>query len=331
MTEVPQNGVAIIQVNCVTLRTIKLIYMKKNCLFAACAFAFMAWTSACDSGQGHKEGMDGIGELGRRVESAIEKIDAEVGVAMICGDDTLTLNHAVDYPLMSVFKLHIAVALMQQVDAGIISVDSVLTVPYSRLRPGTWSPMRDDAAGNDRDMTVDQLLRYSVCRSDNNACDILIDIAGGIATVNDSIRSLCPGDVALTETEASMHDDILRSYNNVSSPIALCTLLDRLYLGHVLSPASGRYLIELLGESTSGRAKISAGLPEGSFLGHKSGLSDRRPDGVLMASGDVAAFGCGNGKIASLAILVKDTPEPEARVDSLFAEIANLVHTHYSE
>ena len=300
-------------------------------MFVLGASALMALSAACASKGGNDDASADVSELRNEIESAIGEVDAEVGVAMICGEDTLTVNQANDYPLMSVFKLHIAVALMQQADAGIMSVDSVLTVPYSRLLPNTWSPMRDDAAGEDRDMTVDQLMRYSVCRSDNNACDILIDLAGGIGAVNDSIRNLGLGEVVLTETEASMHDDILRSYNNVSSPLAVCELLDRVYDGQVLSPESGNYLMGLLGESTTGRGKISAGLPEGSFLGHKSGLSDRRPDGVLMASGDVAAFSCGDGRRASLAILVKDTPESEARIDSLFAEIASLVYAHYAD
>lgn len=302
--------------------------MKKNCLFAVIVIAIIL--SACNPRRDNGAGVDGVGELRRSVSEAVEKVDAQVGVAMICGRDTLTLNHATDYPLMSVFKLHIAVALMQQVDAGILPLDSVLAVPYSGLHHDTWSPMRDDAAGNDREMTVDRLLRYSVCRSDNNACDILIDLVGGISVVNDSIGGLGLSDVTLKETEASMHEDILRSYNNVSSPLSVCVLLDRLYSGEVLSPASTGYLMELLGESTTGKGKISAGLPEGSFIGHKSGLSDRRPDGVLMASGDVATFSCGNGERASLAILVKDTPESEARVDSLFAEIASIIHAHYS-
>lgn len=189
--------------------------------------------------------------------------------------------------------------------------------------------MRDDAAGKDMNLTVDQLMRYSVCRSDNNACDILIDLAGGIAAVNDSMQNLALGNLTLRETEASMHDDILRSYNNASTPVALCALADQLYAGRILSPASGSYLKELLGESTTGRSKIRAGLPEGSFLGHKSGLSDRKPDGTLMASADVAAFNCENGNRVSLAILVKDTPETDSRIDSLFAEIASLIHNHY--
>lgn len=300
-------------------------------MFAILISSAIAMISACGSGAVEKQNApDELAVLKSEIESAIEKLDAKVGVAMICGDDTLSVNTDTAYPLMSVFKFHIAVALMQQVDVGVLSIDSVVYVPYSKLRPGTYSPMRDDAAGKDMNMTIDELMRYSVCRSDNNACDILIDLVGGIEVVNDSLQNLALGDVFLKETEASMHDDILRSYNNVSSPIALCSLIDRLYTGNVLSPESGDYLKELLGKSTTGRGKISAGLPDGSFLGHKSGLSDRKPNGILMASGDVAAFDCGDGKRVSLAILVKDTPEPDERIDSLFAKIASHVYGHYA-
>lgn len=272
---------------------------------------------------------DPLAILREKIEAAISRSDATVGVAMICAGDTLQINGNEDFPLMSVFKLHIALALLKQADAGLISIDSTLHVPNSRLRPATYSPLREAAAGKDLDITVDELMCYSVVRSDNNACDILIDLAGGISAVNDSIRNLNISRVELSETEETMHADILRSYNNHSTPLALCTLMDRIYSGTALPPESSAYLTRLLGESSTGRTKIAAGIPEDAFLGHKSGLSDRKPDGTLIASTDVAAFTSGNGRHASLAILIKDAREPDSRLDSLFAEISALVYKYH--
>lgn len=103
--------------------------------------ALMAVVSACSSASAPKnETSDDLDLLKSRIESAIGKVNAEVGMAMICGDDTLSVNPTTAYPLMSVFKLHIAVALLQQADAGILSTDSVLTVAYSQLRPPHTAP-----------------------------------------------------------------------------------------------------------------------------------------------------------------------------------------------
>lgn len=318
--------------NCVTLHLISLNHIMRLKFLITTLITLGILLSSCrNSASAPTETTtnDSLATLREKIEAAISRTDATVGVAMICAGDTLQINGDEDFPLMSVFKLHIALAILKQADDGLISIDSALHVPNSRLRPDTYSPLREAAAGKDLVITVDELMRYSVVRSDNNACDILIDLAGGISAVNDSIRALNIGRVELTETEETMHADILRSYNNHSTPLALCTLMDRIYSGTALPPESTAYLTLLLGESSTGRTKIAAGIPEDAFLGHKSGLSDRKPDGTLIASADVATFTCSNGRRASLAILIKDAREPDSRLDSLFAEISALTYKYH--
>ena len=87
---------------------------------------------------------------------------------------------------MSVFKMHIAIAVL---DKG-IAIDSVVSLGPSDVRENTYSPMRDEKRTRSFDITVDSLMYYSVCRSDNNACDFLIDLAGGIGEVDRCIRRL---------------------------------------------------------------------------------------------------------------------------------------------
>lgn len=261
------------------------------------------------------------------VEQVLAGHDARVGVAAICGADTIVVNDGDDYPLMSVFKLHIALAILERAEKGLIQVDSVVEIPYARLRPGTYSPLREAAAGCDTMLSVHELMRYSVGRSDNNACDILIDLCGGVAAVENAVRRLAADEVTvLTETEESMHADVLRSYNNHTSPLVLCSLMKSLYEGRLLDGERTACAKALLGGSTTGRDKIAAGIPAGSFLGHKSGLSDRTPDGVLMASADVAAFRMPDGRPVYLAVMVKDSREPDEEINEVFGEVARIVY-----
>ena len=47
-------------------------------------------------------------------------------------------------------------------------------------------------------------MQYSISQSDNNACDILIEYAGGIKHINDYIHRLSI-DSSTSETEDGMH------------------------------------------------------------------------------------------------------------------------------
>lgn len=264
--------------------------------------------------------------LADSISNRIAGVRADVGVAVISGTDTMVVNGDSYYPLMSVFKLHVAVAVLDMADRGLLSLDSIIDITPRMFRENTYSPLRDIAAGRTVSKTVAELLYYSVAKSDNNACDFLIDLAGGIADVDSVIHAKGIGDVTLCETEDSMHRDIMRSYNNASTPLSLSRMMSEIFAGRMLSAENTDVLLGLLGGSTTGRDKIYGGVPEDCFAGHKSGLSDRLPEGVLIASGDVAALRMPDGRLLFLAILVKDSHETDADTSALFRDIASMVY-----
>ena len=152
-----------------------------------------------------------------RLDSIIASHPGVTGVAMIAGDDTVTAGSTARLPLMSIFKLHIAIAALR---SG-LPIDSTVNMTTAQLRTDTYSPLRDSIGTAPARLTVDELMHYSVCRSDNNACDRLIELAGGIEKVDSIVRSLGITDFCLTRTEDEMHERISRSYDNVSTPLEL--------------------------------------------------------------------------------------------------------------
>lgn len=265
-------------------------------------------------------------DLGETLDSIIASHDGITGVAVLSSDSLLVAGDSSQLPLMSVFKMHIAIAVL---DKG-IAIDSVVSLGPSDVRENTYSPMRDEKRTRSFDITVDSLMYYSVCRSDNNACDFLIDLAGGIGEVDRCIRRLGINDFALAETENSMHEDLVRCYNNRSTPEALCRVIEAVFSGRALSPESTQYLAALLGKSSTGLDKIASGIAPEAFLGHKSGMSDRNADGIRMATGDVAAFTRPDGSTAYIAILVKDSPETDGQSSALFKELSAAVLDAYN-
>lgn len=264
-----------------------------------------------------------LAPLRATIDSIISAHEGKVGVGLIAGCDTLAIGDSLRLPLMSVFKLHIAIAVL---DKG-LSPDSVIEMAASDLHPDTWSPLRDSTGIRDISIPVGRLLYYSVCRSDNNACDKLIELTGGIDKVDSCARRLTDKPFELGVTEHSMFMDHSLTYRNWSSPLALCEIMEAVYSGRALRPAETQYLTGLLSDTSTGREKIAGGVPEEAFLGHKSGLSFRTPEGIRITSADVAAIRLRDGRTAYLSIVVKDTPETDEETARLFKEIANAVYT----
>ena len=117
--------------------------------------------------------------LETQLKEAIKDKKAEIGIAVIIDEkDTVTVNNDIHYPLMSVFKFHQALALADYMAKRNQSLDTLLRIEKSDLKPDTYSPLRDKYPQGGIEMSIADLLRYTLQQSDNNACDILFDYQG---------------------------------------------------------------------------------------------------------------------------------------------------------
>lgn len=237
----------------------------------------------------------------------LEGKDAEVGVAWIADGKAHTVNNSDGYPLMSVFKLHGAVAVLRQMERRGTPTDTLIAVKASEMLEDTYSPMLKRYAGRDFTIRIDSLLHYSVAESDNNACDIIIRLAGGIGAVDAEMRAIGLTDYALTETEATMHADPMRSYNNRSTPLSVAELFRKLYEGGILGEPYAALLKGILLSTSTGPNKIKAAIAPGMTLAHKTGTGSTLPDGTMIADNDAGAVTLPDGRRIYIAVLVKDT------------------------
>ena len=251
---------------------------------------------------------------------------AEVGVTVLADGDTLLYNNDRPYPLLSVFKLHVAMAVLHRMEMRQTSPDSVITVRPSDLLPDTYSPLRDRHPEGNVRLTLRQLLHYSVALSDNNACDLLIRYAGGIDRVNAYIRSLGISDIHLSETEASMHRDVQRVYLNHATPLSVVSLLKKAYEEDVLHGAYRECLWQTLLSTQTGMDKLKAGLPPDVQLGHKTGSSDRDEKGMKAADNDAGAVFLPDGRRYYIAVFVTRSYESDKINADLIARISKMVY-----
>lgn len=268
------------------------------------------------------------------LRDSLEKIaaeyPAEIGIALLTGDgDTLVVNNETKYPLMSVFKLHQALALCDLFEQRATSLDTVVEIPASRLNPDTWSPMLKDHPEKTIELPVRELLRYTLMQSDNNASNYMFETLRSVAETDSFVATLIPREsFRLVVTEADMWSDHDRCYENCSSPLGAALLINRLYTDSTLCPVNRDFICTTLRECRTGTDRIVAPLADKKevVVGHKTGSGFRNDDGVLSAHNDVAYVTLPDGRHYALAVLVKDFHGSEAEAAKIIADVSATVY-----
>lgn len=270
-----------------------------------------------------------IGVLTDSIRSIAEEYGGEIGVALITGEgDTLVLNNENKYPLMSVFKLHQAVALCHDFEKAGRSLDTVLSIPRSSLNPDTWSPMLQEHTGDTIKLPVRELLRYTLMQSDNNASNLLFRRFTSVKETDAFIASLIPREsFRLVYDEEEMSADHRKCYSNSSSPLGVAILLDRLYTDSIIGTDNQQFISRTLRECKTGTDRIVAPLlsQKGVTVGHKTG-SGFRENGILAAHNDAGFITYGDGRHYTLVVLIKDFHGDETGAARAISRISAAVY-----
>ena len=256
---------------------------------------------------------------------------AKVGVAILDlnGKETLTVNGAGHFPMQSVFKYHLALAVLNQVDKGKFTLNQKIFVSKADLHPNWWSPLRDKYPNGDVNLPLSELLSFTVSQSDNNGCDILFKLLGGPKKVNDYIHSLGIKEVAIISNEEVMQADWNVQYRNFSSPVAAVKLLEKFHKKHILSKSSEDFLWKIMTETTTGATKIKSLLPKNTVFAHKTGWSGTNKEGLTGATNDIGIITLPNGKQFAIAVFVTNSMEKEAINDRMIAEIGKAAYDYF--
>ena len=127
-------------------------------------------------------------ELKKEISKITEGKKATVAVSVLGIDFPFQYNNnnaAKKLPMQSVFKYHIALAVLDLVDQGKLSLDQKVFIKKSELLPNTWSPIREKNPEGNFEMPISELIEYSVAMSDNVGCDVLLRLIGGPKVVHD--------------------------------------------------------------------------------------------------------------------------------------------------
>ncbi len=253
---------------------------------------------------------------------------ATVGVAFLHKGKLFSMNDTVRFPLMSVYKLPIAVATLRKMERTHATSDTRVTVQPHQWAPDTYSPMREAYRDSSAQVRLGALLYYCVAESDNNAADILTDYVGGMDSVGMAVSADTVNGFHLSETEADMHKDPERVYLNWAYPSSMVRLVNDIYDGKLLDSSSTLYLEQLLKATQTGTDKMRAGLPAHVQLGHKTGSSDRNAQGIKAGDNDLGVIYLPDGSLCYAAVFIKNSAESDRKNAEIIAALTRCIY-HY--
>ena len=266
--------------------------------------------------------------LEKSIEDQAKKISGNVGVhAMLLETgETVSYNAGQKFPMQSVYKFPIAMAVLHKVDKGELNLAQTIHVQPSDYIPKEgYSPIREKFPDG-VDLTLRDLLKYTLL-SDGSASDVLLKTIGGIEVADDYVHSLGVEDIAIALPEMIQVANDTMQYQNWATPKAMTQLLKTFYMDEVLSSESQSLLLQDMIDSKTGTRRLKGLLPEGTVVAHKTGTAGTY-NGLTRATNDAGIITLPNGNHLAISVFISDSyASPEER-DRVIAGISKSIFDH---
>lgn len=271
--------------------------------------------------------------LEQKINSILKNKKATVGVSVLGFENGFTYNKNADkkLPMQSVFKFHIAAAVLNAVDHGKLSLDQKIKLDQSNLLENTWSPLRDQYPGGNVEIPLSEVIEYTVAKSDNNGCDILLKLLGGTQTVQKFMDSKGVKGFQIKYNEEAMHKDWNVQYENYSTTKSAVDILKKFYDGKLLSKKSTDYLMKVLWSTSTGLNKMVEQLPKNTPVARKTGSSGKNNAGLTGAENEIGIITLPNGKHYALAVFVNNSTETDAVNCRMISDISREVWEYFNK
>lgn len=267
-----------------------------------------------------------------QINQVLANKNATIGLSIIGpkGKDTLSINGNKHCPLQSVFKFHIALAVLSEIDNGKLTLKQKVKIKKEEMLPDLWSPLRDENPDGGS-FSIADLIKYSVSQSDNVACDVLIRLIGTPQAVDDYIKSTGVEDISIKINEEVMQAKWENMFQNWTTPKAASKTLQNFYDKNqkLLSDSSYNFIWTTMKETSTGLKRIKGQLPEGTVVAHKTGTSGTNDTGLTPATNDIGIVFLPNGEYFIISVFVTDSKESEEVNEQIIAEIAKLSYDYF--
>lgn len=172
------------------------------------------------------------------------------------------------FAMCSTFKLSLAAAILEQADAGALSLDMMVRYGADDIVANSPVTQANLAAGS---MSVRALAEATQKTSDNTAANLLLKLIDGPEGLTRFYRRHGDSVTRLDRFEPDLNAFTIDDPRDTTTPRAHAGLLVRFLTKPVLSKASFALLTQWMVDTKTGLKRIRAGLPEGWRAGDKTG------------------------------------------------------------
>jgi beta-lactamase class A len=273
------------------------------------------------------------GSLRQKLHEIIKTNSATVGVSIMGDDgkDTISINGNSHFPLQSVFKFHIALAMLYQIDKGKFSLEQKIVIQKKDLLPNLYSPIRDDFP-NGVSLSIAQILEYTVSQSDNVGCDILLKLIGGPSVVEAYFVKKKFKDISIKINEEVQQGNWDFQFQNWTTPKAANDVLKSFYSNKkkLLSKKSYDFIWKIMKGTSTGKNRLKGQLPNGVIVAHKTGSSGANKEGLTAAVNDIGIVFLPNGKHFFISIFVTNSKEDADANEKIIADISKAAWDYFN-
>jgi beta-lactamase class A len=303
----------------------------------------------------------------RDLAAELQRISARapgtLGVAVIdvASGRTVSVRGREWFPMMSVYKLPIAIHALRVAQQGTLDLEQRVTLRSEDRRPGLSPLSRAIEERGPQTHSLRELLSSMIRISDNAASDTLLRLAGGPPAVMATLRALKIDGIHVDRFELDFAADYygvccvqrerpfsldrfaaavarvpdaqrrraaaayLRDRRDSAQPEAMALLLARLVRGELLDAADTAWLIAEMSEMHTRDTRLRAGLPPGTLAALRPGTSGQTA-GIRAAHNDNAIVRLPDGRYLVIAAFLKGARGTEEQRDATLAAVARAAY-----
>ncbi|PTM41253.1 class A beta-lactamase [Bosea sp. 124] len=327
--------------------------------FAAIALACLAASQAVSTNPARADWDKA--KLDREIVAIERQSKGRLGVALLDLKDSRTWSHrgTESFPMQSVFKWPLAIAVLQAVEAGRFKLDEKITIRRSEFSL-YHSPLAKAFEGESNAYPLRELIALAAGESDNTAADILMREIGGPRVVRAMLAAGGIQGITVDRYERQFQPEVfglpgfgwndvidepayraklaaldpakrkaalqtaLKDRRDSATPEASVLFVEAQARGNWLrGPAHNALIDRIVTETKSGADRIRAGLPEGARFAHKTGLG-LTMDGINHATNDIGLVNLPNGRVFAIAVYLAGSTADARTREAAHAAVAKL-------
>ncbi len=269
--------------------------------------------------------------LRQKIQQIVAAKNATVGVAIMGPNkkDTVSVNADLHYPMQSVFKFHIALAVLADIDKGRFAMNQKIEIPKKSMFPNFYSPIKDKYP-NGATLPLSEIMAYTVSKSDNVGCDALLRLIGGPQKVEEYFVKNNFKDIAIKINEEVMQNNWDLQFQNWTTPKAANELLAGFYYNKqkLLSKSSHAFIWKTMKLTETGKDRLKGQLPKGTVVAHKTGWSGTK-DGIMAAVNDIGIVFLPDGRHFFISVFITDSKENLETNEKIIADIAKAAWDYF--